>query len=202
MDFFRQCLRKQRILHPAAGASICAQIGKGFVRRSDQYLCAAIQLKAIQPGRTNPALPGNQRRRKERVGTMQVSGFVRRLDQLLHCSVDRAASSAMWVPGGTRVRYGMLRCGPVQVQVYIVQGLTQDHSYRFSVLFIFGFCQQQLAVRVTIWGPHINIKDKATNKTKDIFTLLRLKRFLYMIVGCSIPCKVVFAACCACRKLD
>ena len=96
---------------------------------------------------------------------MQVSGFVRRLDQLLHCSVDRAASSAMWVPGGTRVRYGMLRCGPVQVQVYIVQGLTQDHSYRFAVLFIFGFCQQQLAVRVTIWGPHINIKDKATNKT-------------------------------------
>ena len=101
MDFFGQWLRKQRILHPAAGVRICAQIGKGFVRRSDQYLCAAIQLK---PGRTNPALPGNQRRRKERVGTMQVSGFVRRLDQLLHCSVDRAASSAMWVPGGTRVR--------------------------------------------------------------------------------------------------
>ena len=79
------------------------------MRRSDQYLCAAIQLKSIQPGRTNPALPGNQRRRKERVGTMQVSGFVRRLDQLLHCSVDRAASSAMWVPVGTRVWYGMLR---------------------------------------------------------------------------------------------
>ena len=44
--------------------------------------------------------------------------------------------------------------------------------------------------------------DNVPNKTKDIFTLLRLKRFLYMIVGCSIPCRVVFAARCACRKLD
>ena len=35
--------------------------------------------------------------------------------------------------------------------------------------------------------------DNVPNKTKDIFTLLRLKRFLYMIVGCSIPCRVVFA---------
>ena len=41
--------------------------------------------------------------------------------------------------------------------------------------------------------------DNVPNKTKDIFTLLRLKRFLYMIVGCSIPCRVVFAARCACR---
>ena len=43
--------------------------------------------------------------------------------------------------------------------------------------------------------------DNVPNKTKDIFTLLRLKRFLYMIVGCSIPCRVVFAARCACRGL-
>ena len=35
--------------------------------------------------------------------------------------------------------------------------------------------------------------DNVPNKTKDIFTLLRLKRFLYMIVGCSIPCRVVLA---------
>ena len=40
--------------------------------------------------------------------------------------------------------------------------------------------------------------DNVPNKTKDIFTLLRLKRFLYMIVGCSIPCRVVFVARCAC----
>ena len=97
---------------------------------------------------------------------MQVSGFVRRLDQLPHCSVDRAESSVMWGPVGKMVRYGLLRCGTRGSGTgTVVQGLTQDHSYRFSVLFIFGFCQQQLAVRVTIWGPHINIKDKATNKT-------------------------------------
>ena len=107
----------EKTAHLASG-SRCQDLCSDWKRICAEIRSVFVRCDPIESNTTNPALPGNQRRRKERVGTMQVSGFVRRLDQLLHCSVDRAASSAMWVPGGTRVRYGMLQCGPVQVQSY------------------------------------------------------------------------------------
>ena len=89
------CRCKSEEVDGASGSrcqDLCSGIWRGFVPRSDQYLCSdpiESNTTTIHPFlETRPPSILSSAARREEKGKMQVSGFVRRLDQLLPCSVD------------------------------------------------------------------------------------------------------------------